>query len=258
MNLNPFDVEGLRHTYASSGDTKAFRETYSSQYPAITDKNTPDHWEELLEDIPDIADPMTQDRVLHTAHMLHPRKKVTLCCDIGIGNGWVEQRADQLHPKAFMWTGVDITPINLKRLEKKLHGTMLQGSILDLPAQLNQLSFDYVLLLEVLEHIPHVQTFEALKNLISLMKPDGECIISVPVYEDLEEKISAGTNYSHHVRRYTPRILMMELQLAGLEVIEQRRLYAFRRFYRLKSWIARITGLRQPNVVIVRARKART
>lgn len=255
MNLNPFDVERLREDYAKSGDKKSFLATYSESYPSIVDLNSQEEWESLLQDIPVIADPMTHDRIQKTARLLRPRAPHTTCCDIGIGNAWVEREVEKGYPNTFSWTGVDITPDNLKKLEATLRGSMYQGDILNLPTELRDKQFDYVLLLEVLEHIPHIHTFDALSAIRSLMHDTSECIISVPVFENLEEKIHDGTNYSHHVRRYTPHILLYELENAGFEVLETHELYAFSRWYRLKTLVGRYWHRWKPNVFILRARK---
>jgi len=112
-----------------------------------------------------------------------------------------------------------------------------------------------VLLLEVLEHIPFVKTFTVLQSVKNLLNKDGRFIISVPVYEDLEQKIREGRNFSHHVRRYTPEILRAELEIAGFIVEKVVTLYAFSSWYRVKSAIARLTGVRKPNVVIMSCRQ---
>lgn len=253
--LDPFAVESLRETYARAGNRQKFISTYLKDFPSIADHNTPDSWEKLLHDIPDVQDPMTADRITQTASMIQPLAQITTGLDIGIGNGWVEKRVNAHHPEKFAWTGIDITRKNVTRLKKELKGDMYQGDILMLPKSVRALQFDYVLLLEVLEHIPHIHTFTALKNIHDLLADDGFFIMSVPINENLQEKINNGTNFSHHVRRYTPEIIQMELDCAGFEILESRMLYAFSHLYRLKSVLARFWHRWEPNVIIIKARK---
>lgn len=248
---NPFEVEELREQYAKEGNWRMFKKTYSSSFPAITDHNTKQAWERLLQDIPSSADPMTTDRIELTARLIDPAHGKRLL-DIGIGNGWVEEKLEAKHQGTFEFTGVDITPDNLKALSTKLPGIFTRGDILDLPQKIHKNSYDYVLLLEVLEHIPFIHTFQALETIKSLLTPGGFFIISVPIYENVQEKITLGTNYSHHVRRYTPDIIIGELRCTGFKVIKQHTLYAFNSMYYLKSWIARLTGMRKPNVIILK------
>lgn len=253
---NPFAVEEYRHSLAVKNNKKQFKSTYTKTYPHITDKNTARSWEKQLHDSPDVIDPITKDRIDTTTKLVYPLNEKTSILDIGIGNAWVEKKLIQKYGKEkFHITGVDITKKNLSKVHKETGADIHIGDILKMPRKLAKEKYDYILLLEVLEHIPFVSTFKALKNIHSRLKKDGFFIISVPVYEDLEVKIAEGRNYSHHVRRYTPDIIKMELQLAGFTVIEEKWLYAFGTFHRLKSLISRLTGIRKPNVVVLKCKK---
>ncbi len=252
---DPFTIEELRQKYALTGNRSKFLATYSAQSPGIVDHNTPASWEKLLGDIPDIQDPMTADRIAITAQMMRPITQKTTGLDIGIGNGWVEKRVDRKYPGQFVWTGIDITKDNLTSLKHELQGDMHRGDVLNMPRAVMKRQFNYVLLLEVLEHIPHTHTHAVLKTIHTLIADNGYFIISVPINENLKEKIARGTNHSHHVRRYTPEIIRMELSCAGFEVVEAHELYAFSSWYRFKSLIARITKRWKPNVIVIKARK---
>ncbi len=252
---DPFKLEEKRHHLAKKKSSKAFQKTYSASMPAIVDKNTAKSWEKQLHDIPEENDPMTKDRIQATAHMIAPKSSETSLLDIGIGNAWVEKKVVQTYPNLFSVTGVDITKANLRKVKKEVEGKYYVGDVLQLPKTIEQQKYDYILLLEVLEHIPFIHTFDIMKKIHALLHDDGYFIISVPVNEDLEEKIAEGRNHSHHVRRYTPEILRYELELNNFEVVEEKLFYAFANYYTLKSIVARLTGIRKPNVVLLKCKK---
>lgn len=253
---NPFAVEEYRQHLALKKNKKQFKETYSVRFPHIEDKNTAQSWEKQLHDSPGAIDPITKARIDTTAKFVYPLNETTTILDIGIGNAWVEKKLIQKYgKKKFAITGVDITKQNLSKIHKEIGAEVHIGDILDMPTKIKKQKYDYILLLEVLEHIPYVSTFKALKTIHSHLKKNGHFIISIPVYEDLEVKIAEGRNYSHHVRRYTPDIVKMELNIAGFSVVEEKWLYAFGKLHGFKSAIARITGVRKPNVVVLKCKK---
>ncbi len=254
MFKNYFELEDYREQCAIHNKNKAFLATYTDiTLPEIINENTKEEWETQLEDIPHISDPMTHDRIYTTRKFIEQTPSLHSILDIGIGNAWVEKQLFAQHPGVYSFSGLDITPQNLKKLEQSLPGTYYVGDALTLPKKLQSASFSCVLLLEVLEHISPKETFNALNNIKKLLKPDGHLILSVPVYEDLEEKIRENRNSSKHVRRYTPPIIKKELELVGFKVEKESVFYAFSSLYRVKSLIAYLTGLRKPNVLLIDA-----
>lgn len=257
MFKNFFDLENYREACARRNDDKAFLATYKdASLPTIVNENTSLEWETQLDDIASVQDKMTSDRIVKTSRLVREISSVSTILDIGIGNGWVEKELFSHDNKKFTFFGLDITPRNLKKLEKTLPGTYYVGDAISLPKKLVTKTFSCVLMLEVLEHISPQNTFKALENVKKLLRRSGHFIISVPIYEDLEEKIQQNRNISKHVRRYTPDIVKKELELAGFYVQSASYFYAFSSFYVLKSLVAKITGLRKPNVMLIHATRS--
>lgn len=254
MFKNYFELENYREQCALSNSDKAFLATYNDTgLPIIKNENTRKEWESQLGDIPHVADPMTDDRINTTVSLIKQHPQIHSILDIGIGNAWVEKKLFAAHEGPYSLTGIDITPLNLKKLEQSLPGTYYVGDVLSLPKPLLSSTFSCVLLLEVLEHISPKDTFSALKTIRKLLSKDGHFILSVPIYEDLEEKIKNKQNVSKHVRRYTPPIIKKELELAGFKLQSTSTFYAFSTMYTVKSMCARLTGIRKPNVILIDA-----
>ena len=116
--------------------------------------------------------------------------------------------------------------------------------------------FDCVTILEVMEHIQPHFTFAALKEVYRVLKKGGTAIFSVPLNENLEEMILRGCNPNAHVRLYTPEIVNMELKISGFMIKKIKLLYAFHRYYYLKTFITKLFDkMAKPNNVIVLAKK---
>ncbi len=257
MFKNFFQLENYREECALKNDNKAFLATYKSGgFPEIKNENTTQEWETQLHDIASEPDYMTNDRIEKTARLIRKISSVSTILDIGIGNGWVEKKLFSQDSKRYSFTGLDITPENLKKLKKSLPGTYLVGDITAVPKKLMSSNFSCLLLLEVLEHISPKDTFKALRNVKKLLHKNGHFIISIPIYEDLKEKIQENRNVSKHVRRYTPAIVKKELELAGFNIQSISYFYAFSSQYVLKSLIAKATGIRKPNVMLIHAKRS--
>ncbi len=95
-------------------------------------------------------------------------------------------------------------------------------------------SFDYVLAFEVLEHIE--DDLGALRQWISLLKPGGYILLSVPAHQ---RKWSATDVGAGHFRRYERNGLSRVLQDAGLQIRELE-MYGFP----LANMVAPIQSLR--------------
>lgn len=271
-----FELELLREQYALENKDEEFMKTYTdASLPEIPNENTSSHWNTSLaiNDDSDNFDNMTRDRIAKTATLVTGLTFDPLnILDIGIGNGWVEKVLLRLRKKnkvtaKIAVTGVDIAEKQLNTLKQELLGVgqsgrkfkgefltgeFLQGDVLNLPHGLK--TYNCILLLEVLEHISPRDTFGALKQVKKHLEVGGTFILSVPIYENLKEKIAAGENASCHVRRYTPAVVKKELQLAGFQVDSIQYLFAFNNLYRLKSLIARVFKTHKPNVMVVKTR----
>jgi 2-polyprenyl-3-methyl-5-hydroxy-6-metoxy-1,4-benzoquinol methylase len=81
-------------------------------------------------------------------------------------------------------------------------------------------SFDFVLFLDVLEHLPEPVT--ALRRARALLAPGGKVVLSVPAFPSLW---TSHDDMNHHHLRLTKRSLRAWADAAGLEVASARYLF---------------------------------
>ncbi|HEY7134339.1 MAG TPA: glycosyltransferase, partial [Acidimicrobiia bacterium] len=77
--------------------------------------------------------------------------------------------------------------------------------------------FDSIVLVNVLEHIPHAE--EALARLVPKLRPGGRLLLFVPAFESLYSEFDFRIG---HRRRYRKSELTSEVDRAGLRVVEAR------------------------------------
>ena len=208
--------------------------------------NTGRFWDVYLTSTSDVVgiDFITEDRI-NLAASLIPNERIKIL-DIGAGYGFLEKVLQKKDRVSIF--GIDISPKGVIRLRNNFTGFFLIGTAISLPIAGN--SFDYVCLMEVLEHLYSNEGRNALAEIKRVLKQDGRLIISVPLYDRVYKN-----HPSRHVRFYTPELAFSELNAMGFEVINKMPLYAFSRHYKLKSLLARIFRLRRPNNLIIFARK---
>lgn len=210
--------------------------------------NTSELWDERLFE--------TNDLLLHSSYYVDKLRKVAgflknkkgKFLDIGFGMGNLERKLLKDRTKLKIY-GVDFSPKAVARAKKELKGNFLVAKSEKLPFE--ESFFDYVAMLDVLEHIPPSESKKVLGEVNRVLKKGSNFIISVPLNEDLEKMNNEGTNFNRHLREYTPRILEQELRLAGFKVLGQDFIYAFRDFYLLKNLVIKIfPNFRKPNLLI--------
>ena len=125
----------------------------------IPDINTKKFWDkEFFRDR--IIDPMTNDRINTICKIIiNNAKKDTKnkLFDLGIGDGWVEQKLKD--NKYFEFNGIDISEVAIDKLNKKLKGNFNVNNVYSFES--NNL-YDTVLALEILEHIPQDKIYNVL------------------------------------------------------------------------------------------------
>lgn len=261
LKRDPFNIERQRTKLASKDKYLELKKTYSSEYPEIKNANTSNLWNDLnkREDLLENSNPMESDKLKWVSNEIkskfgHSNKLHVL--NIGFGSGNLEERTLKGNESNFDWQGIDISEESVKTMSRKYKkSSFVVGDILKLPYK-NE-SYDYVVALEVLEHISPKNTFKALNQIISKLKSGGRFILSVPLNEGLEEMVKRGENPNAHVRVYTPELIQAELEIAGFHVLETKTIYAFKSFYHLKTFLVKylFKNMRQPNGIIVVAQK---
>lgn len=251
---NPFDIEKIRAKLAHNHNYLRLIKTYSKSNPEIQDLNTPKLWNALNKEFSIEKNPMAKDRIKIVNMYLKGHNIEVL--NIGFGSANLEEEFFKKIKMNVNWFGIDIASKAVRSASRKYKfGIFKVGNINRI--QHNDNSFDYVIALEVLEHIPPSDTFIALREIYRVTKHNGTLILSVPLNEGLEAMIQKGANPNAHVRIYTPELIRAELEIAGFKVANQTILYAFGSYYKLKIFLVKyiLRGFRHPNNIIISARK---
>ncbi|KKP40719.1 hypothetical protein A2130_04025 [Candidatus Woesebacteria bacterium GWC2_33_12] len=246
-----FDEERLRDKLAKKRKYKEFLKTY--QNPSnIIDKNTKIFWNSFTVTYKEtlLNSPVYQDKINRTVNFLE--NKTGNILDIGFGIGEIERRLQTSELKIY---GIDISSVAVKNAKKELKGIYRIGSIFKIPHATK--SMDFVFALDVLEHIPVNKTFDVYKGISRALKAKGMLTISVPINENLEELYIENKNPNNHLRVYTPDIIKTELILNGFKIVKTNYLYAFDKFYFIKSFFVNFFKLtiRKPNLMIIFCQK---
>lgn len=251
---DPFLLEELRDKFASKGEITRFLRTYKEKLPEITNLNTSAFWDEKIIESEGKCNenPIYRDKLNRIVRFLKNRKGKIL--DVGFGYADLERKLKEKNFELDVY-GLDISREAVRNAKKLLRGDYRQGNILDLHHP--SLFFDYVIALDILEHVPTSKTLQALSEIRRILKKNGYLLVSVPINEGLESLVRMGINPNGHVRVYSYSILELELKISGFEIIKQNYLTAFKNYYFIKRILIKLLpkGFRKPNLLIVFARK---
>lgn len=254
MKQNPFDIENKRKILAKTKQYKNLKTTYSKHFPELIDNNNSNFWDRLNKDnnISSKNNPMAWDRI-KTVKKLIPKSSLKIL-DVGFGAGQLEKNILPYNKK-LKWYGIDISPESVKRVSNLYPEASFQvGNITKIKHKSN--FFDYIICLEVLEHIKPIIIFKSLKEIHRVLKPKGIFIASVPLNENLEQMISIGNNPNAHLRSYSSSLIKAELEISGFTILKDFLLYAFNKNYKIKKFITMIIPkLRKPNNIILLSQK---
>lgn len=251
--IKAFELEYERDRLAKNKLLDEFISTYKRGTPEFPNLNSGEKWDELNKtDIDMFTNPMAYHRIniVHNFIALNAEKYKLL--DIGFGQGALEEKLNRSFKDCELW-GIDISKESVSDKRRKYpNWKFIVGDItkVNLPKKY----FDYIVVLEVLEHINPSKILTVLSKIHASLKNGGHIITSVPLNEGLEEMISKGINPNAHVRTYTPNIIKSELKITGYKIEKFIELYAFHFLYRLKSIFAKCF-LKKPNNIIILARK---
>lgn len=251
---NPVRIEELRTSLARKRKFNKLKETYNVSFPEIKDLNTPRFWDNLnnRDNLSKTDNLMGFERLKAVASLIKGDELIIL--NIGFGTGDLEILI--LNKNSIDWTGIDISKWAVKNARGKYpNAKFIWGDIRKL--RLKDRSFDYVIAMEVLEHIKPSQIFYVLDKIHRILKTKGKFIVTVPLNEELEVMIKKGENPNAHVRIFTPELIKAELEISGFEIKWKKELYAFSNLYFLKTIISKylIQGIRKPNNIILMAEK---
>lgn len=251
---NPFKLEYMRSKLALEHKFEELLKTYSCYDAELKNVNSPEMWDRQNSEF--IDNPMSSDRIRKVLKEVKLDNNSSYILNIGVGSANLEREFFKNQNKKPSLYGIDISKKSIITARKKYpFANFLVSNIVKTRLQSNY--FDYVIVLEVMEHISPHNTFKALNEIVRVVKPGGTVIVSVPLNEGLEEMVRRGKNPNAHVRVYTPALIKAELTIAGLKVIKENLLYAFHDFYQLKTFFVSniLRNFRSPNNIIVFAQK---
>ena len=208
--------EERRKKLALDGNLADLEKLYAPTVVEWPQMNSALKWNFFSERSFEIPDPTTHLRTQKTVDILTGDARVL---DYGCGYGYVIAEALR-RGLSLDYVGIDFSEGFLNKLRKEYPFFRFYQDLL----AVGQDRFDYLLLLEVLEHVLPSQTLGFLRRAISFLRPHGKIVISVPVYEDLAAITvpcwACGSlgNPNGHVRSYTPELLRAELRLSGFEL----------------------------------------
>jgi len=209
--------------------------------------NTARFWDRKIGGVSRIpkGDWVTRDRLYSIISFIPDNEGELL--DVGLGYGFLEDFLQRKRKKVKV-IGIDLSSTAVKQARKFFDGHFLVGISQSLPIQ--DSTFDYVCLLEVLEHLYRKDAMHSLNEARRVLKLHGRLIVSVPLFDHVYHGHPSG-----HVRMYFPARLISELDRSGFRVIDRKFLYAFSNFYFIKNLVNGILKFRRPNNLIVVAEK---
>lgn len=248
---NPYKIERCRQILAEKNDLVQLEKLYRESLPEIKNVNTEKFWNEkfITPQKFDSQDPMTKDRIRAAASFIPRNAKKVL--DVAAGYGFLEEY--MFHYRKDVSSdmyGFDISSSSVRSLNKRFGERFKKGSVYNPP--FGKGSFDVVVALEILEHIPPSKLFEVFEILKNLLIKPGVLIISVPLNENLELR---GDNPSAHLREYNSQLILTELKLGEVVVDRYKELYAFNSFYLLKNIFRTVMPWRtwKPNNIVIKS-----
>lgn len=219
--MNVFDVDVYRQELAASGKLSELLESYNGGYPEISNISTAEKWDNLsdFDCIPEIR----LKRLERVVELIETNKKIL---DIGVGWGDIVPILSK-HKKTVNYTGIDFSAEIVKKLQDKYPDQKFINNTVDTLDD----NYDYVLVLEVIEHIVPSKIFDFLKYVRKVLRDKGTLIVTVPLNEDLRintfvcGECGSFVNRMGHVRGYSFDLIKTELEIAGFLVTYSELIY---------------------------------
>ena len=252
---NPFEFEKIRSKLAEDRKFIELEKTYSGATPTISASNKGPVWDKLNRSfINSIShNPMAVDK-FRIVNAWIDRRSPSKVLNVGFGNGILESMVHNIHAN-IDWNGIDISKKFVREMSSKYQEWKFSTQSIE-SMKLSTKTYDLIICLDVLEHIHPSNALNCIRKISAALTTRGELILSVPLNENLEKMVKAGSNPNHHVRVYTEQLVKAELEICGLNVVEEKSLYAFNNYYHLKKLLALVfDGIRKPNLIILRLRK---
>lgn len=150
------------------------------------------------------------------------RSTDTTIVDIGCGEGITLEKMHRLFPDREV-LGIDILPENIDICRR--HGcNVTQGDVYNLP--LSSASVDFVLLMEVIEHLKHPET--VVQEIHRVLAPNGRLVIVFPndrvfkIARILTLRFREAVYDPGHIRQWTPENMQDLLCNTGFTMVFSR------------------------------------
>ncbi|MEK7472867.1 MAG: class I SAM-dependent methyltransferase [Patescibacteria group bacterium] len=167
--------------------------------------------------------------------------------DVGVGYGFIEDLIVKNNLN-FNMSGLDISKQIIINANKKYRGKFIVGNITKIKFIDNQ--FDYVLALDILEHLSSEELNKGLGEIYRIMKSNGKLIISVPLNENDHD-----SKQNHHIQKFNLEKIIKTLKKSNFLVTKKYELISYKKYYFLKNVINRIVKLSKPNLLILICKK---
>ncbi|WKZ25904.1 MAG: class I SAM-dependent methyltransferase [bacterium] len=164
--------------------------------------------------------------------------------DLGFGYGYLEQKVIDKNLNLVLF-GIDISHEAVKRANVNFKGTFIQqklGSKLPFKSGF----FDVICALDVLEHLNSIVLRRVMDEIFRVMNKQAKLIVSVPLNES---KIDSMNN--QHLQIFTEKKLASLLNASGFQITKSKYLFAYNKFFWMKTMVSKLFQIGIPNLLIV-------
>jgi len=177
----------------------------------------------------------------------HLRGHVGRLLDVGIGYGLLEKLLVQKTPKLEIF-GIDISTEAIEKARSEIRGNFFVASVCKIPFANNL--FNFVIALDLLEHFGEAELPKVMCEINRVLIKKGTFIISVPLNESGKDKRA-----NRHLTSFTESSIAVLLKKYGFDIKKTITLYAFKRWYLIKTLTAKLFKLKTPNLIIIFCKK---
>lgn len=254
-------MEEARRNAAKLGIKDILVELYQPPYAFLKQGHVKLLWDDLLLHSKDQTPGFTLWRNRMSVEMVPRGVKRVL--EVGIGLGHAVRYLVEKDPGLEIY-GTDISEQAVQRVSARFKGHFAVAELGDLPWP--GLTFDAILMLEVLEHVEVPRIFDVLRWLHSMLAGTGFLVISVP-QESINDLRGSHficphcgqfVNQNGHVRSYGDlQPIQVELAVSGFQVERAKGIAGGKYFGVPRQWLMPLFPSRiKPMVVIFRCKKS--
>lgn len=144
--------------------------------------------------------------------------------DFGCGTGDILHQVMQLNPNS-RYFGIDVSSIALKKTRRRFPKAKFYQVEDGDKIPLKSSSIDFILILDVIEHIYNTQ--RTVKEIYRILKPGGKILVTTPYHGFIKNLILISLFFEKyfdpagaHIRYYSKKSLISQLKDVGFSVIK--------------------------------------